>query len=175
MPMIRPNRKRDNSPRVRFDKRTALVTGMGAALVLAPDRSIDALQQTSIPPLRSELRAVAFGNQSMTNSRFPGEASALPVLQSRSEEDFWTEAEQKRFQELAVAEAVGSLKAEEVLELEQLTILRRAFHKPRTGDEVLWEFEQRQRTRELLETLRRYVEFYEGEDPAWISAGQSPY
>jgi hypothetical protein len=87
--------------------------------------------------------------------------------------DKWSEAEQIRFRELAIEEAVGELPPEELVELEQLTALRRAFEHPRSGDEILWEFEQRRRTRDLLQTLRRYVEFYEGADPAWSAARKS--
>lgn len=84
-------------------------------------------------------------------------------------EDFgqerWTEAEQKRFHELAVQEAVGSLSPGEADELEQLTILRRAYQSPRSGEEVLWEFEQRRKTDGLLKMLRNYVEFYDRASP----------
>lgn len=87
----------------------------------------------------------------------------------------WTQADQKRFDELAITEAVGDLTPEEAFELEMLTISRRAYHHPRSGDEVLWEFEQRQITRSLLDTLSRYVEFYEGPDPAWTGAGKDSH
>lgn len=169
------NAKRDSLHRVRFDKNTALATGITAALVLAPEWTIGESQRTKNVPFQSEWRATASGNQPVTGTVFSGEASELPVLRAHFDEDRWTEAEQKRFQELAVEEAVGSLSAEEELELEQLTILRRAFDKPRSGDEVLWEFEQRRRTSDLLKTLRRYVEFYEGPHPAWTAAGQSSH
>jgi len=76
---------------------------------------------------------------------------------------------------LAIAEAVGELDAEEAFELELLTVARRAHHRPRSGDEILWEFEQRRITRTLLDTLSRYVEFYEGTDPAWAAAGESSH
>jgi hypothetical protein len=162
--------KPDNLHRVRFDRNTALATGISAALVLAPEWSFGESQRTSNVSYRSEWKATAPGINPVTDTAFLGEASELPTLQSRSDEQRWTEAEQKRFQELAVEEAVGSLNPEDAQELEQLTILRRAFDKPRSGDEVLWEFEQRRRTSDLLKTLRRYVEFYEGPHPAWTAA-----
>lgn len=167
--------KRDNLHRVRFDKNTALATGISAALVFAPEGTIGESQRSNNIPFRSEWKATDSGNKPVTSTIFSGEASELPVLRSHSDDDRWTEAEQKRFQELAVEEAVGSLGAEEEQELEQLTVLRRAFDKPRSGDEVLWEFEQRRRTSELLRTLRRYVEFYEGPHPAWTAAGQNSH
>lgn len=172
----RANRpKPDNSHIVWFDKKTALATSISAALVLTPECSIGEIQRIRNVPFRSEWKATASENKSATSTPFLGESSEFPLLKSRADKQRWTEAEQKRFQELAVEEAVGSLTAGEAQELEQLTILRRAFDKPRSGDEVLWEFEQRRLTSELLKTLRRYVEFYEGPHPAWIAADQSSH
>lgn len=101
-------------------------------------------------------------------------ATVAPGIRVRlDDEERWSEAEQKRFEELAIADAVGELTSDEGFELESLQAARRAHLHPRSGDEVLWEFRQRRLTSNLLETLRRYVEFYEGQDSAWFAPAQS--
>jgi len=159
-----------------FEKKSALAaTGISAALVMAPEFAVGGNQRSNLVPIRSVWNVTALATNSVTSGEVFGGDSGPAVVSAPSQEQQWTEAEQKRFQELAVEEAVGSLSTNEAHELEQLTILRRAFDKPRSGDEVLWEFEQRRRTSELLKTLRRYVEFYEGADPAWTAASKSSH
>lgn len=133
-------------------------------MAFVPGQPAGANDPSAVFPFRTtELRANSLPASSVIDHAVPGHVSApathvlLPAL-----EEGWTDAQQKRFQELAVEEAVGTLSADEMGELEQLTVQRRAFQNPRTGSEILWEFEQRRRTHDLLNTLRRYVEFYEG-------------
>lgn len=155
--------KPGNTYRV-FLERSALATGLGAAMAFVPDHAAGANDPTDVIPFRTaELRTSSLQSNCVVDHAVPGHVSSaatrivLPDL-----EEGWSDAQQKRFQELAVEEAVGTLSADEAIELEQLTLLRRAFQTPRTGSEVLWEFEQRRRTNDLLKTLRRYVQFYEG-------------
>jgi hypothetical protein len=90
----------------------------------------------------------------------------------RSHVDEWTSELQHRFHELAIKEAMGELPSAEAIELEHLSDLRRTLDNPRTGDEVLWEYKQRRLTRNLLGSLKQYVEFYEGPSPAWTPASK---
>lgn len=145
-----------------------MATGLGAAMVLAPDHFAGANERNDVVLPRSEWKASAFGvNAVPSDTGFSHASDSMRlVIPGDLAEERWTDAEQKRFHELAVEEAVGSLTPEEVVELEQLTILRRAYQSPRTGNEVLWEFEQRRWTDDLLKTLRKYVEFYDRADSA---------
>lgn len=77
------------------------------------------------------------------------------------EQEGWTETHHKRFHSLAVKEAIGKLTEAEGVELERLTVLRRQEEGPRTGAEVIHEFRQLQVTRELVNALRKFVDFYE--------------
>jgi hypothetical protein len=77
----------------------------------------------------------------------------LPDLQ-------WTSAHEQKFAVLAGKEAVGELGVGERLELEHLSTLRRSTKNPRLGEEVVWEYEQRELTRDLIKALDRYVSFH---------------
>lgn len=72
----------------------------------------------------------------------------------------WTPEYEARFLELAGREATDELGAEETAELERLSQLRRGLKNPRRGEELLWEYEQRELTRELISALSRYVTFH---------------
>jgi hypothetical protein len=72
----------------------------------------------------------------------------------------WTPEHEGRFLELAGREATDELGAEETAELERLSQLRRGLKNPRRGEELLWEYEQRELTRELISALSRYVTFH---------------
>lgn len=73
----------------------------------------------------------------------------------------WTKAMTKRFRELTRKEALGTIAATELNELEQLTRDRRNLEYPRPAEEVLWEVGQRQVTAKLVDALRDYVEFHQ--------------
>jgi nitrate reductase cytochrome c-type subunit len=77
----------------------------------------------------------------------------------------WTRAMAKRFRELAKQEALGTIGAGEQQELERLTQDRRHLEYPRSPDEVLWEIDQRQVTANLVQALKKYVEFHQGAHP----------
>lgn len=72
----------------------------------------------------------------------------------------WTPEREKRFLELAGREATGQLLPQDTVELERLSQLRRGMKHPRHGEELLWEYEQRERTRDLISALSRYVTFH---------------
>lgn len=72
----------------------------------------------------------------------------------------WTKAMARRFRELARKEALGTIGDEEMQELERLTRDRRNLEYPRPGEEVLWEYNQREVTANLVQALKDYVRFY---------------
>ena len=72
----------------------------------------------------------------------------------------WTPTHEKRFLELAGREATSELTPEETTELGRLSQLRRGLKNPRRGEELLWEYEQRHLTRDLISALNRYVIFH---------------
>jgi hypothetical protein len=71
----------------------------------------------------------------------------------------WDHKAGRRFFELVEREAKNIATAQEIEELEGLSNLRRQFDAPRSGEEVLREYEQHQLIRNLLQSLTRYVEF----------------
>jgi hypothetical protein len=161
--------KSDNTYRVFFERKSALATGLGAAMAFVPGNAAGANDPADVMPLQtSEWRTSSLhGKCVIDDLAFPGQVSAPATrIVFPDIEEEWTDAQQRRFQELAVEEAVGTLGTDEAAELEQLTLMRRALQNPRSGNEILWEFEQRRRTHDLLTTLRRYVEFYEGASSA---------
>jgi len=78
---------------------------------------------------------------------------SLPDLQ-------WTPEQEKKFLDLAGREAIGNLTSQDTAELERLSQLRRGLKNPRRGEELLWEYEQRELTRDLISALSRYVTFH---------------
>lgn len=72
----------------------------------------------------------------------------------------WTPAQEKKFLNLAAREAIDSLSSAETAELEKLAQIRRGLKNPRRGEELLWEYEQRELTRDLISALSRYVTFH---------------
>jgi hypothetical protein len=89
------------------------------------------------------------------SAEFSTSTLTLPLLDLA-----WTSEHEKRFLRLAGREATGELGAEDKAELEQLTGLRRGLRNPRRGEELLWEYEQRELTRDLVSALSRYVTFH---------------
>jgi hypothetical protein len=72
----------------------------------------------------------------------------------------WTPANEKRFLDLAGREATGQLTPQGAGELERLSQMRRGLKNPRRGEELLWDYEQRELTRNLISALSRYVTFH---------------
>jgi hypothetical protein len=164
-------KKRDNSNRVLFERGSTLATGLSVAFLLG---AADQSQKTELQDLlRVESQWETTTPTPTTHIADHGGETSKLEIRVPSEDIRWTEADDKRFHELAVAEAVGELSQEEAGELGQLTALRRAYQNPRTGEEVLWEYHQRLRMTDLIESLNRYVRFYEAPDPAWKAARES--
>jgi len=72
----------------------------------------------------------------------------------------WSSALEQEFKTLAEKEALGKLNPKEEASLGQLSDLRRSLKTPRSGEELVWEFEARQLTNEMIRALNRYVNFY---------------
>ena len=71
----------------------------------------------------------------------------------------WDSTSARLFDRLAEKEALGTANKSELNELENLSAIRRQSEMPRTGEEVLREYEQGQLVRNLLRSLTSYVEF----------------
>jgi len=71
----------------------------------------------------------------------------------------WDAGSAARFEQLVEKEALGLVTPDDIEQLEGLSALRRLAIVPRTGEEVMREYEQGQLIRDLLRSLTRYVEF----------------
>ena len=164
-------RSNPSSVLMRID-RSVLAGGLSAAALVVTPVHTDAAADS---PATIAIRHANSGSApSSLVSRTEIQSTTIgAVLRIRSDEEQWGETEQKRFEELAIAEAVGELTDDEAFELENLTVARRSRLNPRSGDEMLWEFKQRRLTADLLNTLSRYVEFYEGANSTWFATAQS--
>lgn len=72
----------------------------------------------------------------------------------------WTKKQERQFLRLAEQEALGRLNSQASLELERLSTLRNTLKSPRSGEDVLRDFDHRKITRDLLTALSRYVAFH---------------
>src|SRR5438128_1953881 len=138
-------RKSDSSVyKILFDRSSALAAGLGTALLATPSQPSTAIQSVNTVELQvgADSRGLAAVAPPLLIDSILGQTTPrTPTITVREHQDEWTENDQKRFKELAVAEAVGELSEDEVFELESLSQFRRTMHEPRSGDEVLWEFE----------------------------------
>lgn len=73
----------------------------------------------------------------------------------------WTHERERHFAVLAEKEALGKLTPAEKEEINRLSFLRRGLKNPRAGEELLWEYQQRKLTRNLVEALTQYVHFHQ--------------
>jgi hypothetical protein len=73
----------------------------------------------------------------------------------------WNSEGNQRFKQLALKESVDELSAEEVIELNALTRLRRLSTYPRPAHEILWERKVRKSTDNLIRALADHVELLE--------------
>jgi hypothetical protein len=71
----------------------------------------------------------------------------------------WTARNEKRFLKLAEMEALKQLTPETWAELESLSSERYRLKTPRSGQQVLLEYEQRKISHDLIQALERYVAF----------------
>ena len=136
----------------------------GALLATAAIAQLSLVEeaQTTTKPPRQGPTGVAVAT--------PDEPSIAPVVGEESEataivlaeaED-WTPQLERRFLRLAERNAVDELRADEAKEYGRLLSLRNRLQVPRSGEEVLREYEQRKLTNDLLIALQRYVQFHTG-------------
>src|SRR5438552_1632209 len=110
--------------------------------------------QTSIPAQESRdisLQAKVVGTLSEAYSR---ERTKITATLDR-----WSSALEHRFARLAARIAAGTASAEQKKQFAKLQDDRRRTLLARSGQEVLRDFEERQRTFDLIQALKRYVEF----------------
>jgi hypothetical protein len=112
--------------------------------------------------LRAPQRVVASNPDPVAEWTDLGQESkaSLSVLKLPLPDLQWTPAHEKRFLELAGREATSRLTPEDSAELDGLSQKRRGLKNPRRGEELLWDYEQRQLTRDLISALSRYVTFH---------------
>ena len=158
--------------RIRFDRKSAVATTIGAALALGSAVNSGATVRNERIIVQED--ADALENLAPVTEVANRAAASSSSMRTSSPDQEWTEQLQKQFKMLAIKEALEEISPEEASQLEQLTLMRRSYQNPRTADEVLWEYEQRQVTEHLLETLQKYVQFYEGPSQAWRSAKKNP-
>jgi len=94
---------------------------------------------------------------------------ARPVLagaeSNENQRDFtepqeWTAKEESKFNRLAERKALAKLTLKENVDLEILAAIRRQLKNPRTGEEIIAEYEQRMITRNLVKVLAEYVTWH---------------
>ena len=96
-----------------------------------------------------------------------GNVQAMSFNQPATE---WTASLQKRFDELARLEAFEKITSPQAEELESLAQLRRNLEYPRSSEEVLWEYNQRRITSNLIKAIQEYAKFHDGADSQGRSA-----
>lgn len=79
-----------------------------------------------------------------------------PSLDARD----WNRAAQKRFHDLAVKEALGTISDPEARELEHLQALRRLAEVQVNAEQILFEIQRQQALAEIKETLERYSDVF---------------
>ena len=101
-----------------------------------------------------------FSDQQPIRSTPAEETDAIQTRAYTKPATEWTRQMAKRFREMAKKEALGTIVADEMKELERLTQDRRNLEYPRPAEEVLWEYNQRQVTANLVQALKEYVQFH---------------
>src|SRR5258706_4466257 len=107
--------------------------------------------------IRAPARVVATSQDPVEEwLRVGGEGQvSISTITLRLPELEWTSEHEKRFQDLAGHEATSELSTEEKAELERLTRQRRGLKNPRRGEELLWDYEQRQLAQDLIVAFSR--------------------
>lgn len=88
-------------------------------------------------------------------------------------DDTWTKSLDREFLELAERAAFLNATEEEMKRFAHLQVLRRQLKHPRTGEEVIWEYKQRQLTRQLVSALKQYVHFHQESNNPWASSKEN--
>ena len=115
---------------------------------------------TSDPEVRPPARGIVSNPLAEWLAIGPNVEAMASCLELRIPDFQWSSEREQRFAQLVEREAVAELTTEEELELEHLSILRRGTKNPRLGEELVWEYEQREVTRDLIKALDRYVSFH---------------
>jgi hypothetical protein len=124
--------------------------------VVAPSVQIEATQSTMVVGPSHPAEASAAFAGVLTGLSEVQEASTAVSFPSVA---IWDSTAEKRFLSLVDREAKDIATTQDIEELERLADLRRRSELPRSGDEVVREYEQHQLIRNLLHSLTRYVEF----------------
>jgi hypothetical protein len=82
------------------------------------------------------------------------------IQREYSEPLTWTRQLEDKFYRLAQKDALHQLSLAGRIELERLVAYRRQLKNPRTGEEVVAEYEQRMLTRNLVVALSQYVKWH---------------
>jgi hypothetical protein len=90
----------------------------------------------------------------------PGASQVSQNQRELPEPMAWTRELEAKFQRLAQRHALGELSLGGKVEFETLSARRRHLKNPRTGEEVIAEYEQRAITRELVQALAKYVNWH---------------
>lgn len=77
-----------------------------------------------------------------------------------SDPNEWDSKLEARFLRLVEKKALGHLSLNALIEFERLSEQRRRLKNPRTGEEIIAEYEQRMVTRNLVKALAQYVKFH---------------
>ncbi len=91
--------------------------------------------------------------------------STTPTKISQSQSEIpepieWTPKLEAKFNRLAQSKALNQLSIIANVEFEKLSAYRRQLKNPRTGEEVIAEYEQRMLTRDLVQALANYVNWH---------------
>jgi hypothetical protein len=95
------------------------------------------------------------------------------VFEFRERPTQWTRTQERRFRELAEAEALGSIRSAAHEELERLAAERRCCAAEPSAEELLHRIRQQRATEELLAALQKYVRLYPRTGPAGRPAGKA--
>ncbi|MDQ3623633.1 MAG: hypothetical protein M3463_14280 [Verrucomicrobiota bacterium] len=127
--------------------------------------------RTAMPP--AVLVQGAEANSGVTRLTVSNDESKAVSINIALPVDEWTTALEREFLSLAKGAALVRLTPEEKKRLQSLQATRRRIRHPRTGQEVIWEFKQRQVTRELVNALQAYVRFHGAENNPWAKAQEN--
>jgi hypothetical protein len=135
-------------------KTFSIAIGVGSALVLNTASGISNETRISISYSDSS-------NSPAIRSPSTGETSSLELM--RKPHRKWNADANIRFKELARKDALEELTAEEWMEFDLLSTIRREAKFPKSADQILWLRKQKAVTQELLAALRKYAEFHKFE------------
>jgi hypothetical protein len=104
----------------------------------------------------------------LNNSNQTSNVSAQNVNDSKiqySAPQEWTAKLEQKFVKLARIKALGRLSLEQLADFERMSAFRRAAEHPRSGEEIVAEYQQRILTQELVTALTKYIEFHRHHSP----------